>query len=192
MNKDFQKIETIYEAATLLTEAGIRPSFNMIFGFPGETERERRQSIRLMMDICRRYQNAEWWTNIFTPYPGAPIMKKAFELGIDVPKTFEGWADFFPRYTVLPWLNGKQHQRVQRMREYLRVAFTRVPIGVQKKHPVNRLVHRAISLPARWRLDHDVYAAPFELWLKNKANQVFPPIKPKVDAQLLPSEIVSC
>ncbi len=192
MNKDFQKIETVYKAADLLTAAGIRPSFNMIFGFPGETEKQRHQSLRLMMDICRRYEHAEWWTNIFTPYPGAPIMKRAFELGIDVPKSFEGWADFFPRYTVLPWLKGKQHQRVQRMREYLRIAFNRVPIAVSKKHPVNRLVHKTISLPARWRLDHDLYALPFELWLKNKANKLFPPTKPKVDAQLLPSEVVTC
>jgi hypothetical protein len=78
------------------------------------------------------------------------------------------------------------------MREYLRVAFNRVPIGVEKKHPINRLVHRTISLPARWRLDHSVYGAPVELWLKNKANQVFPPLKSKVDAQQLSSEVVSC
>jgi hypothetical protein len=78
------------------------------------------------------------------------------------------------------------------MREYLRVAFNRVPIGVEKKHPVNRLVHKTISLPARWRLDHDLYAAPVELWLKNKANVLFPASKPKVDAQQLSSEVVSC
>ena len=35
MNKDFQKLETIYAAADKLTQAGIRPSFNIIFGFPG-------------------------------------------------------------------------------------------------------------------------------------------------------------
>ncbi len=192
MNKDFQKLETIYDAAEKLSQAGIRPSFNMIFGFPGETEVERRESIQLIMNICRRYPAAEFWTNIFTPYPGAPIMERAFELGIQVPKTFEGWASFFPRYTVLPWLKGAQHERVQRMREYLRVAFNRVPIGVQKKHVVNRIVHRAISLPARWRLDHNVYSTPVELWLKDKANKLFPASKPKVDAQLLSNEVVTC
>jgi radical SAM superfamily enzyme YgiQ (UPF0313 family) len=35
MNKDFQKVETIYQAADKLAQAGIRPSFNIIFGFPG-------------------------------------------------------------------------------------------------------------------------------------------------------------
>jgi len=192
MNKDFQKLETIYQAANVLSQAGIRPSFNMIFGFPGESEVDRRESIQLVMNVCRRYPAAEFWTNIFTPYPGSPIMQRAFELGIDVPKTFEGWADFFPRYTVLPWLKGEKHKRVQTMREYMRVAFNRVPIGVQRKHFVNRLVHRSISIPARWRLDHDVYAAPVELWLKNQANKWFPPLKPKVDAHQLSTEVVSC
>jgi radical SAM superfamily enzyme YgiQ (UPF0313 family) len=192
MNKDFQKLETIYQAADKLSQAGIRPSFNMIFGFPGESDVERRESIRLVMNICRRYPTAEFWTNIFTPYPGAPVMNRAFELGIQAPKTFEGWADFFPRYTVLPWLKGEKHQRIQRMREYMRVAFNRVPIGVQKKHPVTQLVHRTISLPARWRLDHDIYAAPIELWLKDKASKIFPPSKSKVDAHQLSSEVVSC
>src|SRR5579863_2703060 len=134
MNKDFQKIETIYTAADKLSQAGIRPSFNMIFGFPGEGESERKQSIALIMDVCRRFPGAEFWTNIFTPYPGSPIMQRAFELGIHVPKTLEGWAEFFPRYTILPWLQGKRHREVQTMREYLRIAFNRVPIGVQKKN----------------------------------------------------------
>jgi anaerobic magnesium-protoporphyrin IX monomethyl ester cyclase len=192
MNKDFQKLDTIYKSAEVLSRAGIRPSFNIIFGFPGETDVERRESIKLIMNVCRRYPTAEFWTNIFTPYPGSPIMNRAFELGIDLPRTFEGWADFFPRYTVLPWLKGKRHSRVQTMREYLRVAFNRVPIGVQTKHPINRTVHKFISIPARWRLDHDVYAAPVELWLKNRANRWFPSVKPKVDAQQLSAEVVSC
>ena len=192
MNKDFQKIDTIYEAADKLTQAGIRPSFNMIFAFPGEGEAELRESIRMVMNICRRYPGAEFWTNIFTPYPGAPVMQRAFELGIDVPKTFEGWADFFPRYTRLPWLNGEKHQRLQTIREYLRIAFNRVPIGVQRKHPLTRLVHELISVPARWRLDHHCYSFPFELWLKDAANRYFPAPKAKVDAHKLEPEAVAC
>lgn len=192
MNKDFQKLETIYEAANKLTQAGIRPSFNMIFGFPGEGVPERRESVRLIMNVCRKYPGAEFWTNIFTPYPGSPVMKRAFELGIDVPRTLEGWVEFFPRYTVLPWLKGAQHERLQIMRDFLRLAFTRVPIGKSRRHPINKLIHFLISISARWRLDHDFYAAPFEIWLKNLANRWFPPVKPKVDAQQLSAEVVSC
>jgi radical SAM superfamily enzyme YgiQ (UPF0313 family) len=192
MNKDFQTIDTIYGAAEKLTRAGIRPSFNMIFGFPGEGEKERRESVALVMDICRRYPGAEFWTNIFTPYPGSPVMQKAFELGIDVPKTLEGWVDFFPRYTVLPWLKGRKHEEVQIMREYLRVAFNRVPIGVHRKNSLQRLVHGMIEVPARWRLDHNLFSFPFELWLKNLANRIAEPPKAKVDAHKLATEAVTC
>jgi radical SAM superfamily enzyme YgiQ (UPF0313 family) len=192
MNKTFQKLETIYEAAERLTEAGVRPSFNMIFGFPGEGRAERRESIRLIMNICRRYPGAEFWTNIFTPYPGSPVMERAFELGIQVPSTLEGWTDFFPRYTELPWLRGREHRRVQVMRDYLRVAFNRVPIGRTRKHPVTQRVHNWIAAPARVRLDHDVYAFPFELWAKNAANRLLPAPKPKIDAHQLSAEAVAC
>jgi anaerobic magnesium-protoporphyrin IX monomethyl ester cyclase len=192
MNKDFQKLETIYAAAEKLTQAGIRPSFNMIFGFPGEGEAERRESVDLIMDICRKYPGAEFWTNIFTPYPGAPIMERAFELGIEVPKTLEGWVEFFPRYTILPWLKGKKHRELQIMRDYLRVAFNRKPIGVSPKHPLNQLVHNLISYPARLRLDHNCYSFPVELWLKNAANRLLAPPKAKVDAHQLEAEVVSC
>lgn len=192
MGKDFQKIETIYEAAERLSAAGIRPSFNMIFGYPGEGETERRESIRLIMDICRRFPGAEFWTNLFTPYPGSPIMDRAMELGIEAPATFEGWADFFPRYTTLPWLKGEKHREVQVMREYLRMAFHRVPIGIGSKHPFNRWLHEMISIPSRWRLDHSFYAFPVELWAKEAANKFFTPPKAKVDAHQLEAEVVSC
>jgi len=192
MNKNFQKIETIYTAADKLSSAGIRPSFNMIFGFPGEAEEDRRQSIALIMDVCRRFPGAEFWTNIFTPYPGSPVMQRAFELGIHVPKTLEGWTDFFPRYTTLPWLKGRKHREVQTMREYLRVAFQRVPIGIRKKSRLQRIVHGMIGVPARWRLDHGFYRLPIELWLKDVVSTLMQPPKPRVDAHRLEAEAVTC
>ncbi len=192
MNKDFQKLETIYATAEKLHLSGIRPSFNMIFAYPGEGDKERRESVNLIMNICRRYPGAEFWTNIFTPYPGAPVMQHAAEFGIEVPETLEGWADFFPRYTVLPWLSGRKHRRMQVMRDYLRVAFNRVPIMTDHRSRITRTVHEAISLPARWRLDHDVYAFPFELWLKGAVNRVFEAPKSKVDAPQLAAEAVTC
>jgi hypothetical protein len=148
--------------------------------------------VALMMNICRRYPGAEFWTNIFTPYPGSPIMKRAFELGIEVPKTLEGWSDFFPRYTVLPWLKGAEHERVQNMREFMRVAFHRVPIGKYRVPALNRVLFDLISRPARWRLDHHVYSFPVELWARKAAQKVLTPPKPKVDAQQLSTEPVTC
>ncbi|HWB86673.1 MAG TPA: radical SAM protein [Bryobacteraceae bacterium] len=192
MNKKFQKIETIYMAAEKLHQADIRPSFNMIFAYPGERDEDRKESIRLIMDICRKYPGAEFWTNIFTPYPGSPIMDRSAELGLEMPKTFEGWSDFFPRYTVLPWLKGRQHKRLQVMREYLRVAFRRVPIAARRHRRLGDIAQSLIGAPARWRLDHDVYAFPLELWVKDVADRMLTTPKSKVDAQQLSAEAVTC
>jgi radical SAM superfamily enzyme YgiQ (UPF0313 family) len=191
MNKDFQKVETIYGAAEKLTQAGIRPSFNMIFGFPGEGEAERRESIRLIMNICRRYPGAEFWTNTFTTHPGSPVMEPAFELGIHVPNSFQVWVDFFPRYTTLPWLNGRKHKRVQTMR--LSAQCLQPGSDWKLSCPsVERMIHELISVPARWRLDHDIYGLPLQLWLQSAANRWFPAVKSKVDVHQLSAEAVTC
>ena len=78
------------------------------------------------------------------------------------------------------------------MRAYLRVAFNRVPSRKQQDSFLTRAVFQAISLPARWRLDHNFHSFPVELWLKNAAGRVLAPPKPKVDAHQLSSEPVTC
>ena len=185
MNKTFQDFDSIYESAARCLHAGIRPSFNIIFAYPGEGKKERRETIDFMMDVCRRFPGAEFWTNIFTPYPGSPIMERAQELGIRVPDSLEGWADFFPRYTVLPWLTGRDHKRLQVLRDYLRIAFDRVPIAADTRKRSMRIAQKLLSFPARWRLDHDAYALPVELWLNEKLKRRIPSFKPAVDAKRL-------
>ena len=185
MNKEFQDFDSIYESAARCLHADIRPSFNIIFAFPGEGPRELRETVDFMMDVCRRFPGAEFWTNIFTPYPGAPIMEHPEKIGIQMPASLEDWADFFPRYTVLPWLKGKDHRRLQVMRDYLRIAFDRVPISADTRDRTTRLAQKAISIPARWRLDHNFYLAPVELWLNDKLKQRTAALKPAVDAKRL-------
>lgn len=185
MNKTFQDFDSIYESAARCLQAGIRPSFNIIFAYPGEGQKERRETVNFIMDMCRRFPGAEFWTNIFTPYPGAPVMDQVEELGIQVPNSFEGWADFFPRYTVLPWLKGREHERLQIMRDYLRLAFDRMPISADTRDSFTRTAQKMLSYPARWRLDHDFYGFPLELWVNDKLKERMPNFKPAVDAKRL-------
>jgi hypothetical protein len=120
-------------------------------------------------------------------------MNRAKELGIEVPRSLEGWADFFPRYTILPWLKGKDHRRLQIMRDYLRIAFDRVPIAADTRRSAVKALQRMISIPARWRLDHDFYALPVELWLNDRLKRLNVVPKPAVDAKRLePATQASC
>ena len=67
-----------------------------------------------------------------------------------------------------------------------------IATSASSRRAATRAIHRAISLPARWRLDHDAYGFPVELWLKDAANRVFEAPKPMVDAQQLSTEPVTC
>jgi len=108
MNKDFQDFPTIYESAARCLAAGIRPSFNIIFAFPGEGAKERRETINFVMDVCRKLPGAEFWTNIFTPYPGIPIWPQLRELGVVEPMTLEDWMTMPLGANFLPWLKGRE------------------------------------------------------------------------------------
>jgi radical SAM superfamily enzyme YgiQ (UPF0313 family) len=146
-----------------------------------------------MMDVCRRFPGAEFWTNIFTPYPGSPIFHRAKEIGIEIPTSLEGWVDYFPRYTTLPWLKGKDHQRVQTMRDYLRIAFDRAPIAATGPGWIAQGIRHLTAYPARWRLDHDVYKFPVEVWLNRTLKNLVKLPKPNVDAKMMgPETAPSC
>jgi len=79
------------------------------------------------------------------------------------------------------------------MRDYMRIAFDRVPIAADTRSPIARAIQRAISYPARWRLDHDAYRAPVELWLNERVKRFKGTPKPVVDAKRLePAAQASC
>jgi radical SAM superfamily enzyme YgiQ (UPF0313 family) len=193
MNKDFQVLADIYESTERCVRAGVIPSFNIIFGYPGEGKKERRETVAFMMDVCRKFPGAEFWTNIFTPYPGSPIFSQAEKLGIEAPKTMEGWVEYFPRYTVLPWLKGKDHEQVQTMRDYLRIAFDRAPIATKGPGRFAKTVQHLTAHPARWRLNHDFYKFPVELWVNRTLKNIVKLPKPSVDAKTMgPATAPSC
>ena len=96
----------------------------MIFGFPGEGQAERRESVRMVMNICRKYPGAEFWTNIFTPLSGACNRRSCSarsSLGSMVPQTLEGCGlGFLPALyrSAFAWAKAEKHEEVQTMREY--------------------------------------------------------------------------
>ena len=72
-----------------------------------------------------------------------------------------------------PGLTAGSTSDLQVTRDYLQIAFDRIPIGADKRGKITRLVQKRISFPARWRLDHDMYRLPVELWLNNQAQTLY-------------------
>jgi radical SAM superfamily enzyme YgiQ (UPF0313 family) len=118
MNKKHQRIDEMFETARKSERAGIRVTFNLILGYPGETESDRLETFRTMNEIARMYSNVSFSPNIFTPYPGIPIWPQLREMGVKEPQSLHEWADVNLGSNHLPWLQGEDLRRLEDMLKY--------------------------------------------------------------------------
>ena len=171
MNKKHQRIDDMYETARKTEKAGFRVTFNIILGYPGETEADRIETFRVMSEIARRYSNVSFSPNIFTPYPGIPIWPQLKQMGVREPQSLEEWNDLPLGTNVLPWLRGEELQRLRRMLEFflLNNQIRRATSG----HPwLRRGFRRALGAPIRWRLRSSYFAFPWELWVAKSTERL--------------------
>ena len=171
MNKRFQHVEQMVETARKTNLAGIHVVFNIILGYPGETEAHRQQTFRIMSDIAKEYANVSFSPNIFTPYPGIPIWPQLREMGVREPQSLEEWETLALGTNVLPWLRGEELRRLRRSLEYfllnnqIRKVSAKIPWA-------RRSVRRLLGAPVRWRIGKSRYSFPWELWVSRAVEKV--------------------
>jgi anaerobic magnesium-protoporphyrin IX monomethyl ester cyclase len=171
MNKRFQHVEQMVETARKADVAGIHVVFNIILGYPGETEAHRQQTFRFMSDIAKEYWNVSFSPNIFTPYPGIPIWPQLEELGVVQPQSLSEWETLALGVNVLPWLQGEELRRLRRSLEYF--LLNNQIRKITKKIPwARRNVRRVLGAPIRWRIGNNRYSFPWELWVSRTLENV--------------------
>jgi radical SAM superfamily enzyme YgiQ (UPF0313 family) len=171
MNKRFQHVDQMVETARKTNLAGIHVVFNIILGYPGETEAHRQQTFRIMSDIAKEYSNVSFSPNIFTPYPGIPIWPQLREMGVYEPQSLAEWETLALGTNVLPWLRGEELRRLRRSLEYF--LLNNQIRKVTKKIPwARRGVRQLLGAPVRWRIGNGRYSFPWELWLSHAVEKV--------------------
>ncbi|MFB3920162.1 MAG: radical SAM protein [Terriglobia bacterium] len=171
MNKKHQRLNEMHETARKSYRAGIHVTFNLIFGYPGETEVDRLETLRIMSDVARQYPNVTFSPNVFTPYPGLPIWPQLREMGVREPQSLEEWADMPLGRNVLPWLQGEERTRLERMLEVfllddsLRRSSSRLAW-------LGKRVREALGSPLRLRLRKGRFGFPLELWIARAAERL--------------------
>lgn len=171
MNKRFQHVEQMVETARKTNLAGIHVVFNIILGYPGETEAQRQQTFQVMGEIAKQYSNVSFSPNIFTPYPGIPIWPQLKEMGVREPQTLEEWGTLALGTNALPWLRGEDLRRLLRSLEYfllnnqIRKVTKRIPWA-------KRSVRRILGAPVRWRIGKSRYSFPWELWVSRAVERL--------------------
>jgi anaerobic magnesium-protoporphyrin IX monomethyl ester cyclase len=171
MNKRFQHVDQMVETARKTNLAGIHIVFNIILGYPGETEAQRQETFRVMSDIAKEYPNVSFSPNIFTPYPGIPIWPQLKEMGVREPQSLEEWETLALGANVLPWLRGEDLRKLQRSLEYF-LLNNQIRKMTSKIPWARRSVRRILGAPVRWRIGKSRYSFPWELWLARTVEKV--------------------
>jgi anaerobic magnesium-protoporphyrin IX monomethyl ester cyclase len=86
----------------------------MIFGYPGEQESHRRETLLVMEDLANKFDNVSFSLNVFTDYPGIPVWPELRELGLKEPASLQEWAHIDLGDVSLPWLQGQAFATLQR------------------------------------------------------------------------------
>jgi len=168
MNKKHERVRDMYETARKTEKAGIRVNFNLILAYPGETESDRVETFRIMSDIARRHSNVSFSPNIFTPYPGIPIWPQLKQMGVREPTSLEEWNDLPLGANILPWLQGAELRRLQRMLDFFLIN-DHIRKATKGRPWLNRSLRLALGAPVRWRLRKRRFEFPVELWALSAA-----------------------
>jgi len=171
MNKRHQRVDEMYETARKAALGGIHVTFNLIFGYPGETEADRVETLRTMSDIAGQFWNVSFSPNIFTPYPGIPIWGQLREMGVREPQSLEEWAELPLGRNTLPWLLGKELEKLERMLDFFLLSNQLRKVSKERPRFRSRLRH-VLGAPLRWRLRSNQYSFPWELWVSRKIEKV--------------------
>lgn len=165
MNKAHQEIADMFEAARKCNLAGIRTTFNLIFGYPGEDAADRNQTLRVMGEIAERWDNVTFSPNLFTPYPGIPIWPELRSLGMKEPDSLAEWADCGLGEAELPWLDRAAYRFLQRGMSYFLLENHMSKAQRRARSALSRCVMATLRKPLHWRLQQHFFRWPVELWI---------------------------
>src|SRR6202035_6137687 len=94
-----------------------------------------------------------------------PVWRRLRNRGAHEPHSLREWMEMPLGANVLPWLQGKELERLQRMLEYF-LLNSQLHHQRNKSFPfLRRSVRRIVQAPVGWRLRRSRYAFPWELGL---------------------------
>ncbi len=144
------------------------------------TKEEYRRTTVLIDKLVKVSDKNRFTYYIYLPYPGAPLFKRAVDLGLKTPKTLSGWSnyllspeDVFKQKIYQKWLTPKMSHLINMLSQYIFVlmdkdSFTLIEnfpsdfykLLFKKLFPLARLVARL-----RWRCKF--YYLPIDYWFFN-------------------------
>lgn len=169
IRKEIRVEEGLYTARLLASE-GFMAVWGFIMGIPGETPADLIKTLHVMNKIKLRTEITLSGPQIFRPYPGSVLYRKALEAGLTEPGSLDEWAsqtftgEGWIGVEGLKWIPPDYRQLVEYVNTIAPVFYNRQFITASG---LKRLYHSFLRLMFSLRLATDIYTFPFEHRLKN-------------------------
>lgn len=144
----------------------IMPWYYFMVGFPGETSRERKMTIKLIIKLLEDNKRAKIsGIGCYTPYPGTELFDEAKKYGYKPPKHFIDWSDYAVDRINVPWLKGRVKSEVSA------IQFASFFVD-QKVHDVTgywwvSLIASLYRPIAKFRFKNHYYGLPLDIFVGN-------------------------
>ena len=153
----------------MLSKFPINSKCTFIIGFPGETEDEVLQTIKLSMQIVEENERVFSLILVYTPYPGSDLFFVAEKNGFVVPDRLEDWGDF----TRDEWFLNKESWLTKRQRKrYNSICFTSMFASKAGKtkvsSPLLKVLFDLYYPIAKFRLKYNFHRFQIESYLQRK------------------------
>ena len=143
----------IIRAVTLLKGSGIMASGSIVFGLPGETKDEYKETMDFIIKLLEINQNLAFTCGWFLPYPGTGLYETAKIKGFAPPQKLEDW-DGFDRWRndyKMAWVDWDYEQAVKYSRQVVHL----LALAHKRNIPILKMIlkKRVARLNFSWPLD---------------------------------------
>ncbi len=162
-------IQDVFAMARKVTDCGIAFHGSFIFGFPGETHRNRMDIVDLVSKL--KALHGKMFTYgffIYAPFPGTELYDEGLELGFRPPRRLVEWIRVEQRFPQnVPWLSAEDDRRIQHLRALGLVG------GVYEEDGLAGKVYGLLGRWGSYRLKHHLFGPVPELKLQELLNDVY-------------------
>jgi radical SAM superfamily enzyme YgiQ (UPF0313 family) len=135
------KVADVIDFNKRVAKFNLIPKYCFMMGFPTETIEDIRETVSLILRLLKDNKEAIKDINIYTPYPGTPLLDLSVKHGFIPPKKLEDWVPFNWR-TInrkrTPWIT-KEREKLLRML-HCSSLFLEKNYFLQPQWPTNPLV----------------------------------------------------
>jgi radical SAM superfamily enzyme YgiQ (UPF0313 family) len=157
-------VKEIINAVTLLRDTKITCSGSFVFGFPGETKEEYRQTMEFIIQLLEINPNLAFTTGWFLPFPGTGLYNVALAKGFKPPERIEDW-DKFDRWSnkyKMDWIEWDYETAVK----YSRRVVHLLAMAHKRNIPILKGV-------LKWRIRNLNFSFPVDILFFSKLRNIY-------------------